>query len=109
MRLLLAFVVAIGLAPGAALSQAPALTLEWLDNTQSHRECMARAERALQNAGLRVTSRMQFSVFGVSTDNSYHLLIRCVPEKSMVILTCAGPTLDRCNLQMDRLVAGYSR
>jgi hypothetical protein len=108
MRLvLLAMAAAVGLFPSPAWSQAPALSMEWLEFRQSHHQCMERAERAIQISGHRITSRLEYSVFARPPSMDYTLVVRCVSDKSMVILVCAGPSLRVCDDYLDRIKAAY--
>lgn len=53
---------------------------------------MQQARAALSGAGLDRLKNSQVSALG--EQGAYSVLIRCIPEKAMVIFVVAGPRLD---------------
>ena len=94
MKSLLAAALATSLASASALAQSPTLTTEWTPMEWSQSECLARAESAMQNAGLVRIERVGASVFADSSDQLNQVTIRCVADRQMAFIVAAGNHRD---------------
>lgn len=90
MKRIWAVALAMSLASGAAFSQSPALTTDWVPMSLSQDDCLARAERVVRNIPLIRIERVRNSVFADTADKQNQVVIRCVSDKQMAIFVAAG-------------------
>jgi hypothetical protein len=78
---------------------APAMTTNWSSTTLEQKECIARAETVMKNAGLTKNYEVVGqSVFGEEGD--YTAQVRCLTEKTIVIFVVVGPDLEAARKHM---------
>ena len=96
----LAAVTAAALPSPAAAG--PAIATDWFESTLTPETCFKRAEEALGKMGLKEIERTRFSRFAQSGD--YTMQVRCIAEKSMVLVITAGPSRPQVQSFQARLL-----
>jgi hypothetical protein len=98
--------ICLGTVAAAAFQSAalagPAIATDWFESTLTQGSCFQRAEEALGKMGLKDIERTRFSRFAQSGD--YTLQVRCIAEKSMVLVITAGPSRPQVQSLQARLV-----
>ena len=67
----------------------PSMNTGWKTTTLSQPECVEKAKSVMTAIGLERLQASQVSAFAQKGD--YSVVIRCIPEKTMVMFVVAGP------------------
>jgi hypothetical protein len=98
------FGMLVAAVPSAGLA-GPAIVSDWFESTLSQERCFARAEQVLNQMGLGTIERTRFSRFGQAGD--YTMQVRCIAEKSMVLVITAGPDRSQVQAYQAKLVEQF--
>jgi len=107
MKRVLVTALAVSLASGAAFSQIPALSTNWVDMNLSQADCLAHAERIMRNAGLRRVERVQQSVFADTADGQNQVAIRCASDRRIAFFAAAGPRESATDALVTMLASSF--
>jgi hypothetical protein len=80
-------------APGFA--QAPSLYSHVKGSNLELQACVARARTVLNELGFPRVQALTYSAVGANAQHS--MVIRCVPERTLVFFVAAGPDLAECD------------
>ena len=89
-----------------ASSASPAMTTNWKTSDLDKKECLARGEKIMKDAGLTKNFEVTTaSIFGEQGD--YTAQINCITDKNIVMFLVVGPTLEKARVHMKAIFEDF--
>lgn len=81
------------------------LSMNFVNISGRHSECLERAENAMRKVGLLNIERLDYSVFG--TDAPYNVGIYCKADKGVAFFVAEGPEANEATRLLNTLLKAF--